>query len=123
MAKCAICEKAAHFGNGVSHSHRRSNKIWNAMPLRSFPVRRNRGRHFPFAEIPFAIPGGMPHRCRACAMPLRPRTAAVPDEPVPSGHLRISFRPSGPERGGAPGFSGHSASTKRPEKRQLAAAI
>ena len=84
---------------------------------------RNRGRHSPFAEIPFAIPGGMPHRCRACAMPLRPRTAAVPDEPVPSGHLRISFRPSGPERGGAPGFSGHSASTKRPEKRQLAAAI
>ena len=32
----------------------------------------------PFAEIPFAIPGGMPHRCRTCAMPLRPRTAAVP---------------------------------------------
>ena len=30
MAKCAICEKAAHFGNGVSHSHRRSNKIWNS---------------------------------------------------------------------------------------------
>ena len=25
MAKCAICEKAAHFGNAVSHSHRRSN--------------------------------------------------------------------------------------------------
>ncbi len=91
--------------------------------LRSFPVRRNRGRHSPFAEIPFAIPGGMPHRCRACAMPLRPRTAAVPDEPVPSGHLRIPFRPSGPERGGAPGLSGHSASIKCPEKRQLAAAI
>ena len=91
--------------------------------LRSFPVRRNRGRHFPFAEIPFAIPGGMPHRCRTCAMPLRPRTAAVPDEPVPSGHLRIPFRPSGPERGGAPGLSGHSASIKCTEKRQLAAAI
>lgn len=30
MAKCAICEKAAHFGNGVSHSHRRSNKIWRS---------------------------------------------------------------------------------------------
>ena len=30
MAKCAICEKAAHFGNAVSHSHRRSNKKWNA---------------------------------------------------------------------------------------------
>ena len=24
MAKCAICQKAAHFGNAVSHSHRRS---------------------------------------------------------------------------------------------------
>ena len=22
MAKCAICEKGAHFGNNVSHSHR-----------------------------------------------------------------------------------------------------
>ncbi len=30
MAKCAICEKGAHFGNAVSHSHRRSNKKWNA---------------------------------------------------------------------------------------------
>ena len=30
MAKCAICEKAAHFGNNVSHSHRRSNAIWKA---------------------------------------------------------------------------------------------
>jgi large subunit ribosomal protein L28 len=30
MAKCAICSKAAHFGNSVSHSHRRSNKIWKA---------------------------------------------------------------------------------------------
>ena len=23
MAKCAICEKGAHFGNNVSHSHRK----------------------------------------------------------------------------------------------------
>nr|WP_314982277.1 50S ribosomal protein L28 [uncultured Stomatobaculum sp.] len=30
MAKCAICEKAAHVGNNVSHSHRRSNRIWKA---------------------------------------------------------------------------------------------
>ena len=30
MAKCDICGKGAHFGNAVSHSHRRSNKIWNA---------------------------------------------------------------------------------------------
>ncbi len=30
MAKCAICDKGAHFGNAVSHSHRRSNKIWKS---------------------------------------------------------------------------------------------
>ena len=30
MAKCAICEKGPHVGNAVSHSHRRSNKVWNA---------------------------------------------------------------------------------------------
>ena len=42
MAKCAICEKAAHFGNGVSHSHRRSNKIWNAN-VKSVKVKVNGG--------------------------------------------------------------------------------
>jgi len=30
MAKCEICGKGAHFGNNVSHSHRRSNRIWNS---------------------------------------------------------------------------------------------
>lgn len=30
MAKCAICQKGAHFGNAVSHSHRRSNKMWKS---------------------------------------------------------------------------------------------
>jgi large subunit ribosomal protein L28 len=30
MARCAICEKGAHFGNNVSHSHRRSNKMWKS---------------------------------------------------------------------------------------------
>ena len=30
MAKCAICSKATHFGNNVSHSHRRSNRIWKS---------------------------------------------------------------------------------------------
>lgn len=30
MSKCAICEKGAHFGNAVSHSHRRSNKMWKS---------------------------------------------------------------------------------------------
>lgn len=28
MAKCDVCGKGAHFGNAVSHSHRRSNKIY-----------------------------------------------------------------------------------------------
>ena len=26
MAKCAICEKGAHFGNNVSHSNRKNTK-------------------------------------------------------------------------------------------------
>lgn len=30
MAKCEVCGKGAHFGNNVSHSHRRSNRIWNS---------------------------------------------------------------------------------------------
>ena len=30
MARCAICDKGAHFGIKVSHSHRRSNKMWKA---------------------------------------------------------------------------------------------
>lgn len=28
MAKCEICSKAVSFGIKVSHSHRRSNKMW-----------------------------------------------------------------------------------------------
>lgn len=30
MAKCCVCEKSVHFGNQVSHSHRRSNKIFKS---------------------------------------------------------------------------------------------
>lgn len=30
MAKCEICQKGAHFGNNVSHSHRRSNVVWKS---------------------------------------------------------------------------------------------
>ena len=30
MAKCAICEKGVHYGNKVSHSHRRSNRMWKS---------------------------------------------------------------------------------------------
>ena len=42
MAKCAICEKAAHFGIQVSHSHRRSNKMWKAN-VKSVIVKVNGG--------------------------------------------------------------------------------
>ncbi|MBR3397949.1 MAG: 50S ribosomal protein L28 [Lachnospiraceae bacterium] len=28
MAKCTICGKGVYFGNNVSHSHRRSNKMY-----------------------------------------------------------------------------------------------
>ena len=34
MAKCAICGKGAHFGNAVSHSHRRSNKMWKSIKVK-----------------------------------------------------------------------------------------
>ena len=30
MAKCAVCEKGVHYGNNVSHSHRRSNRVWKS---------------------------------------------------------------------------------------------
>ena len=30
MARCAICDKGAHFGIKVSHSHRRSKKMWKS---------------------------------------------------------------------------------------------
>ena len=42
MAKCDICGKGAHFGNNVSHSHRRSNKIWKAN-VKSVNVKVNGG--------------------------------------------------------------------------------
>lgn len=30
MAKCDVCGKGVHFGNKVSHSHRRSNRIFHS---------------------------------------------------------------------------------------------
>ena len=30
MAKCAICEKGAHFGHAVSNSNRKTNKMWKS---------------------------------------------------------------------------------------------
>lgn len=40
MAKCEICQKGAHFGNNVSHSHRRSNAIWKSN-VKSVRVKAN----------------------------------------------------------------------------------
>ena len=42
MAKCAICEKGVHFGNNVSHSHRRSNKMWKSN-VKSVKIRTAEG--------------------------------------------------------------------------------
>ena len=30
MAKCDICGKGVHFGNNVSHSNRKTSRIWNS---------------------------------------------------------------------------------------------
>ena len=42
MAKCAICNKGAHFGIKVSHSHRRSNRMWKSN-VKSVKVKLNNG--------------------------------------------------------------------------------
>lgn len=42
MAKCAICEKGAYFGISVSHSHRRSNKMWKSN-IKSVKVKTDNG--------------------------------------------------------------------------------
>ncbi len=40
MARCEVCDKGVHFGNAVSHSHRRSNKIWKSN-IKSVKVKVN----------------------------------------------------------------------------------
>ena len=42
MSRCAVCDKSVHFGNAVSHSHRRSNKKWKSN-LKSVRVKVNGG--------------------------------------------------------------------------------
>ncbi|MBO4996632.1 MAG: 50S ribosomal protein L28 [Lachnospira sp.] len=42
MAKCAVCGKGAHFGQNVSHSHRRSNRMWKSN-IKSVRVAQNGG--------------------------------------------------------------------------------
>ena len=55
MAKCAICQRGAHFGNAVSHSHRRSNKMWRTN-VKSVRVK---------------VPGGNAKRIYVCTSCLR----------------------------------------------------
>ena len=43
MAKCAVCGKSVHFGNAVSHSHRRSNKVWKPN-IKSVKVKQVNGQ-------------------------------------------------------------------------------
>ena len=42
MARCAICDKGAHFGINVSHSHRRTNKMWKSN-IKSVKVKTENG--------------------------------------------------------------------------------
>ena len=45
MAKCAICEKGVHYGNNVSHSHRRSNRAWKPNVKRVKAIVNGTPRH------------------------------------------------------------------------------
>ncbi len=54
MAKCDICGKSVSFGIKVSHSHRRSNRMWKPNVMR---VK--------------AIVAGSPKRVHACSRCLR----------------------------------------------------
>ena len=40
MAKCAICEKGAHFGNNVSHSNRKTSRTYKPN-VQSVKVKEN----------------------------------------------------------------------------------
>ena len=42
MARCAICDKGAYFGINVSHSHRRTNKMWKSN-IKSVRVKTENG--------------------------------------------------------------------------------
>lgn len=54
MAKCEICGKGVSFGIKVSHSHRRSNKMWK-----------------PNVKSVKAIVGGTPKTVHVCSRCLR----------------------------------------------------
>ena len=42
MARCAICDKGSHYGSNVSHSHRRTNKMWKSN-IKSVRVKTENG--------------------------------------------------------------------------------
>ncbi|MBQ6550985.1 MAG: 50S ribosomal protein L28 [Lachnospiraceae bacterium] len=42
MARCAVCGKGAHFGIQVSHSHRRTNRMWKSN-VKSVRVKTDNG--------------------------------------------------------------------------------
>ena len=59
MAKCAVCGKSVQFGHNVSHSHKKTNRMWkpnikhvrckvNGVPKRlyDFDKQENEKRHF-----------------------------------------------------------------------------
>jgi len=54
MAKCSICDKGVSFGITVSHSHRRSNRMWK-----------------PNVKRVKAVVNGSPRRIHACTRCLR----------------------------------------------------
>ena len=54
MAKCEICQKGAHFGNNVSHSHRRSNAVWKSN-VKSVRVSVNGTRRCTFGLPVYAL--------------------------------------------------------------------
>ncbi len=43
MAKCSICGKGVQFGIKVSHSHKRSNKMWKPN-VKSVRIKVNNGK-------------------------------------------------------------------------------
>ena len=54
MAKCSICDKSVSFGIKVSHSHRRSNRVWK-----------------PNVRSVRAVVNGTPKRVNVCTRCLR----------------------------------------------------
>ena len=66
MAKCAVCEKSVHFGNNVSHSHRRSNKMWRSN-VKSVKVKVNGGAKKMYVSTP-CIKSGKAERAKSAVI-------------------------------------------------------